>query len=110
MLLYHGSNNPLKPENIAIIRNGAKQGKKGRTYGGFYCADNIEHAMGYGMPLRVTLFSGIKTFYKSGDITRLSAEYINSLLNQGYQMVIGKDLFGRKEYVIIDKCVIESID
>jgi hypothetical protein len=110
MLLYHGSNNPLKPENISIVRKGSKQDKKGRLYGGFYCADNIEHAMGYGMPLRVTLYSGIKTFHKSGDITRLSAEYINSLLNQGYQMVIGKDLFGRIEYVIIDKSAIKSID
>jgi hypothetical protein len=117
-MLYHGSNNPaLSIDDIAVIRNGAKQGKKGRSYGGFYCADNLTHAMQYANMsgntpaiFNVMLCENIKTFHKSGDVTRLSAEYINSLLIAGYQMIEGKDLFGRNEYVIIDKSAIKSIE
>lgn len=91
--------------------------KGGRVFGGFYCTDNIDHAIQYanmcqGIPAvyNVTLRENVKSFSHSGDITRLSEGYINSLLSEGYEMVIGKDIRGRIEYVIIDKSALKKIE
>jgi hypothetical protein len=112
--IVHGSGRAdLTPDAIQIVRTeGQKQGKKGRTYGGFYgtSQEDAAQAEGYagmmgGTPTTydVKIKPGTKVLNKTGDVTRLSAAYINELVSQGYGMVVGKDVRGRTEYVVIDK-------
>lgn len=119
--IVHGSgNSELKAENIQIIRaDGQKQGKKGRVYGGFYGTSEADanQAEGYagmmgGTPTLydVKIKPNTKVLNKSGDVTRLSENYINELTSQGYGVVVGKDPRGRTEYVVIDSNAIESVN
>ena len=47
---------------------------------------------------------------KTGDITRLSENYINELKKDGVGVVVGKDPRGRTEYAVIDKDAISTVD
>ncbi|MGR6502807.1 LPD38 domain-containing protein [Shewanella sp. Koi 1] len=119
LTLLHGSPNPaLNIDDIEIVRTGQKQGKKGRSYGGFYATSeaDIEQAQGYasmadGSPTihNISIKPNTKVLNKTGDITRLSENYINELTAQGYGLVVGKDPRGRTEYVVIDKNAIKTI-
>jgi hypothetical protein len=120
MTLLHGSGNAaLSLDDIQIVRTtGQKQGKKGRTYGGFYAtaendaaqAENYARMMG-GTPTihNVRVKPGTKILNKTGDVTRLTDKYIAELVEQGYGMVVGKSPTGKTEYAIIDKGAIESV-
>lgn len=119
--IVHGSgNSDLKAEDVTIVRvDGQKQGKKGRKYGGFYGTSEADasQAEGYaemmgGSPTLydVKIKAGTKVLKKTGDVTRLSENYINELVAQGYGVVVGKDPRGRTEYVVIDKNAIESMN
>ena len=119
--ILHGSGNDLLTlDNIEIIRaNGQKQGKKGRVYGGFYGADKaaLAEAEGYaamqgGTPTvyEVRIAPNTKVLEKTGDITRLSENYINELKKDGVGVVVGKDPRGRTEYAVIDKDAISTVD
>lgn len=121
MTIVHGSgNDKLSLDDIKIIRtNNQKQGKKGRVYGGFYGTSEVDSAQaeGYasmmgGSPTLydVKIKAGTKVLKKTGDVTRLSENYINELVAQGYGVVVGKDPRGRTEYVVIDKNAIESMN
>ncbi len=101
--------------DIAIIRTGQKQGKKGRVYGGFYATSvaDAEQARGYanmsgsdGTVYDVVVAPGTRFLHKEGDITRLSEGQINQWRADGVGLVIGKDPRGRTEYVVIDKSAI----
>lgn len=119
MTILHGSGNAnLTADGVQIIRQGQKQGKKGRTYGGLYgtSESDIAQAEGYASMMggEATLYNirvrpGTKVLNKVGDITRLSEKYINELVSQGYGVVVGKDPRGRTEYVVIDTNAIESM-
>lgn len=120
MTMLHGSGNSnLKIDDIEIIRtSGQKQGKKGRTYGGFYGSNesDIEHSKNYASMMggdstiySVSIKPGTKVLNKIGDITRLSDKYIKELTDQGYGVVTGKDPRGRTEHVVIDKNAISQI-
>ena len=119
--ILHGSGNDLLTlDNIEIVRtNGQKQGKKGRVYGGFYGADKaaLAEAEGYaamqgGTPTvyEVRIAPNTKVLEKTGDITRLSENYINELKKDGVGVVVGKDPRGRTEYAVIDKDAISTVD
>lgn len=120
MTIVHGSGNTaLSLDGIQIVRqNGQKQGKKGRTYGGFYGTSEADAAQADGYASMMggtpTLYSvrirpGTRVLNKVGDITRLSERYINELVAQGYGVVVGKDPRGRTEYAVIDRAAIESL-
>jgi hypothetical protein len=119
LTLIHGSTSAdLALDNVQIVREGQKQGKKGRKYGGFYVSpvSDLEAAEGYarmgeGTPTiyNVNIREGTKVLQKEGDITRLSEDYIRQLINEGYGLVVGTDPRGRTEYVVIDKNAIESL-
>ena len=119
LTLIHGSPNAnLTLDQIQIVRDGQKQGKKGRKYGGFYLSpvEDVSFAEGYanmdeGTPTvyEVRVRQGTKVLQKEGDITRLSEAYITELLAQGYGVVVGKDPRGRTEYAVIDKNALESM-
>lgn len=117
--LIHGSPSPdLTADRIEIIREGQKQAKRGRKLGGFYTLAPSEIAqantyanMSEGTPTiyDVRIKPGTKTLIKSGDITRLSENYINQLLEEGYGLVVGKDPRGQTEYVVINKDAIDEV-
>lgn len=116
VVLFHGSSSAdLNLDSIEIIRkDGQKQGKKGRVYGGFYAADEsrVSDAEGYagqdGTVYRIELKPGAVIEDKEGDITRLSEAAINDYLARGVDVVRGKDPRGRVEYAIINKDAISS--
>lgn len=121
LLLLHGTpNQSLSLDQIAIIRqSGQKQGKKGRIYGGFYttAATDISQAVKYanadgvtGSIFDVIIKPDVKIFHKEGDITRLSESYISGLKDQGYGIVVGKDVRGNVEYAVIDKDAISALN
>ncbi len=117
--LVHGSPSAdLSSDGIEIVRQGQKQGKKGRSYGGFYTTSeqDLDQAqnyanMGGGTPTLydVRIKPGTKVLNKTGDITRLSADYIAELTSQGIGVVVGKSPTGKTEYVVIDKGAVESM-
>uniref|UniRef100_UPI004048031B LPD38 domain-containing protein n=1 Tax=Rheinheimera sp. TaxID=1869214 RepID=UPI004048031B len=119
LTLLHGSPKAtMNINDVQIIRTGQKQGKSGRSYGGFYATSeaDIEQAkhyanMGDGVPTvyNINVKPGTKVLNKTGDITRLSETYIDELKSQGYGLVVGKDPRGKIEYVVIDKNVISDI-
>lgn len=121
LTIVHGSGKgDMTIDDIQIVRDGQKQGKKGRKYGGFYGAKeaDVAHAEGYaGMSgsdtptvYDVKVKPGTKVFHKEGDITRLSENYINDLKSKGYGVVAGTDPRGRVEYAVIDKNAVQSMN
>ena len=116
--LLHGSEqSSLSVDDIQIVRTGQKQGKKGRSYGGFYTtsvADSAQAvdyaAMKDGSVFDIIIAPGTKILRKDGDITRLSEKAINGWVEDGVGLVIGIDPRGRTEYVVIDKNAIQSIN
>lgn len=121
LTIVHGSGKgDMTVDDIQIVRDGQKQGKKGRKYGGFYGAREADaaHAEGYaGMSgsdtptvYDVKVKPGTKVFHKEGDITRLSENYINDLKSKGYGVVAGTDPRGRVEYAVIDKDAVQSMN
>ena len=117
--LLHGTpGSGLTLDSLEIVRDGQKQGKQGRSYGGFYATAvaNADQAKGYadmtgtpGTVLDVIIKPGTKILRKEGDITRLSASDIAKWTAEGYGVVIGKDPRGRTEYVVIDKGAISRL-
>lgn len=113
--LFHGSpNKDLSLDDVTIIGGeGRKQGKNGRSYGGFYAAgeDRISDAQGYagegGSVYQIDLKPNAVVEEKSGDITRLSEQTINEYRGRGVDVVVGKDPRGRTEYAIINKDAIQ---
>lgn len=120
LTIVHGSGNPsLSLGDVEIVRSsGQKQGKKGRVYGGFYGTSEGDAAqasnyaaMGGGTPslYDVAIKPGTKVLNKTGDVTRLSENYIKDLKDQGYGLVVGKDPRGQTEFVVIAKDAIDDM-
>jgi hypothetical protein len=117
MIGYHGSDNQnLKLQDIRVFSPNAKQGKK---YGGFYMAreQDLQHAIGYanmsgghGTVYTVKIKAGSKMRCISGDVTRLTKEYIDKATSDGIGSIMGKDPRGRTEVAIIHLSVIKSIE
>lgn len=117
--LVHGSSKPdLSIDTLQITgRTDAKQSKRGRSFGGFYLTSKADEAqatgyanMGDGTPTLydVRIKPDTKILEKTGDIMRLDDNYINQLVNDGYGLIVGKDVRGRTEYVVLDKNAVES--
>lgn len=112
--LYHGSpRTDMAQADIKVLgRTGQKQGKAGRSYGGFYAADaaSIADAQGYagegGTVYRIDLVPGAVIEEKEGDITRLSESAIAEYRSRGVDVVKGKDPRGRTEYAIINEAAV----
>lgn len=115
--LYHGGREGMSLDDIQIIREpgASKQGKKGRTYGGFYATEKLDEAQGYAdmaegsTVYRVQLAPGSKVETKEGDVTRLSASTIEEYRSRGVDVVVGKDPRGRTEYVVINKDAVTGL-
>jgi hypothetical protein len=116
--LYHGGRSGLTLDDIDIIREpgATKQGKKGRVYGGFYATANPEEAQGYAdmagegnTVYEVNLKPDAVVEQKEGDITRLTPAQISDYRARGVDVVVGKDVRGRTEHVVINKDAVTSL-
>lgn len=118
--LVHGGRAGLSLDSVQIVRSPSemKQGKSGRSYGGFYAAaeSDAAYAESYaakqpdGQTYDVRIKPGTKVLEKTGDVTRLSAADIDAWKAQGIGVVVGKDPRGKTEYAVIDKNAIESLN
>ncbi|MGB4792040.1 MAG: hypothetical protein WBP35_01840, partial [Lactococcus chungangensis] len=117
--VLHGSpNKSLDINSIEIIRQGQKQAKKNRNYGGLYSTlvKDIAQAENYakmgddsvGSIYNINLKPSTKILKKEGDITRLSENFINEQIANGIGAIYGTDPRGRTEIAIIDKNAIQS--
>ena len=117
LTLFHGSpRSDMTAADVRIIGGeGRKQGKAGRSYGGFYAADeaSVSDAEGYagadGTVYRIELVEGAVVEEKAGDITRLSEQTIAEYRERGVDVVKGKDPRGRTEYAIVNGAAIASM-
>lgn len=100
-------------------RTGTKQGKKGRSYGGFYVTAEESEAERYSKSgegtatiYEVELKPGARVLELSrdGQIERLTPEQIQEWRAQGYAAVRGKNIIGtREEVAIIDKTQVQRL-
>ncbi|HEV8034398.1 LPD5 domain-containing protein, partial [Yoonia sp.] len=120
MTLVHGGRSGMNLDDIEIIRDPSKQkqGKKGRSYGGFYAASeaDAEYADSYakmqgesGQSYDLRIKPGTKILDVGSGITRLSQSNIDKWTDEGIGVVVGKDPRGKIEYAVIDKNAIESL-
>jgi len=116
-VLYHGGRKGMSTEDIQIVREpgATKQGKRGRVYGGFYTTEKLNEAEQYAAMLgedntvyEVQLNPSAVVETYAGDITRLSPQRIEEFRNRGVDIVVGKDVRGRTENVIINKEAVAS--
>ena len=118
--ILHGSpNKAMDLNSIEIVRQGQKQGKKNRVYGGLYgtLETDINQATEYskmgdtdGSVYDLRIKPGTKVLNKAGDITRLSEAFINEQIAAGVGVIYGTDPRGRTEFAVIDKNAIESVN
>jgi len=117
IILYHGSGNPnLTANDITIV--GGNERKQGSKYGGFYAVDHdsYKNAVNYarmngGEPTmyEVSVREDAHIWDKPGDITRLGTSDIQKWLDQGIDIVRGKDFRGQLEYAIINRDVVTGM-
>ena len=116
-ILYHGGlSTETSIDNIDLDRLGAQQNKKGRTYGGFYLTDDTskEWSEDYARTRNGNLHGFlIKPTARTieiidRDIDRLSAEARTNFARD-YDVIKGKDLLKRTEYVLLNKEIVAQI-
>ncbi len=117
VILYHGGlPDDTTIEKIDLNRFGSQQNKRGRTYGGFYLTD--EGSKGWTEKYAQERNGNIHGFLvadssrtteiQGRDIDRLSQEQREELA-QEYDLVKGKDLLGRTQYVLLNKDVVNGL-
>lgn len=103
----------MKLSDIDLFRIATKQGKHGREYAGFYMTDKKEEAEHYissmngGCLFEICLSSSAKLLEYGNDITRLKKSDLQEYAKD-YDVMVGKNLFGRKEYVLLNKNAVSS--
>jgi hypothetical protein len=117
--LVHGSTNPdLTIDDIVVEpRAGTKQGKKKAQFGGFYASseESVSDAESYanmgskpGAVFNVDLSPGAVVVPYTGDITRISKDTMEAQRAAGADVLVGKDVRGRTEYVVINKDAVQN--
>jgi hypothetical protein len=111
--LYHASNNPnLTQDAIISLREGSRQGRRGRPTGGFYTSTDPEYARRYGehlydieIPPGANILDGLSPEH----LMRISPERLQQYLDAGYDAVRGTDIRGLPETVIINPAIISRM-
>jgi hypothetical protein len=117
--LVHGSPNAdLTLDDIVVEpRADTKQGKGKTQFGGFYASseERLSDAEGYanmggkpGAVFNVDLSPGAVVVPYTGDITRISKDTMEAQRAAGADVLVGKDVRGRTEYVVINKDAIQN--
>lgn len=115
-VLYHGGlEHDSTLDTIDLDRTGTQQNKPGRTYGGFYLTDNTsrpwaeEYARKRNGNLHGFLIDqNARIFRTEENIDRLSQED-RAIFATKYDLIQGKDLVGRIQYVLLNKNVVKKI-
>lgn len=115
LILYHGGlADTATLDNIDLNRPGSKQNKPGKTYGGFYLTDETslewskDYAREKGYLHGFLIKKEAKILETNKIIDRLSQEE-RDLAAQEYDLIKGKDILGRTQFVLLNKDVIEQI-
>lgn len=117
VILYHGGlPDDTTIEEIDLDRLGSQQNKRGRTYGGFYLTDEssknwteryASERNGNIHGFLITNSSRIVEI-QDRDTDRLSQEQRTELAKD-YDLIKGKDLLGRVQYVLLNKDVVNGL-
>lgn len=120
IVLYHGGlPEGTTLDGIDLNRNGTQQNKRGRSFGGFYLTDassrawsdqyasqrgGVMHGYGIGPDARILDLSD----QGNGKTDRVSAEQ-RAKWAEDYDLVVGNDLLGRKQYLLLNKDVVVGV-
>jgi len=117
MLLFHGGlPDDTQIDAIDLDRPGTQQNKKGRSYGGFYLTDDSsknwtdQYARERNGNVHGFLLDPATRVLEITDrnIDRLSAEQRTDFA-AAYDILKGKDLLGRAQYVLLNKDIIKEL-
>jgi hypothetical protein len=117
LTFYHGG---LPPEatlsDIDVFRLSGRQQKKGRDYAGFYMSPDIGddsfalkyHKANEGSGLhKITLPIDSKVYEYPSSMERITQTELKDLYEKGYDYISGTNLFGKPEYVLLNKNIAE---
>ena len=113
LTFYHGG---LPPEatlsDIDVFRLSGRQQKRGRDYAGFYMSPDIGddsfalqyHKGNEGSGLhKITLPIDSKVYEYPSSMERITQTELKDLYEKGYDYISGTNLFGKPEYVLLNK-------
>jgi hypothetical protein len=117
LTFYHGGLSPdATLSDIDVFRLSNRQQKRGRDYAGFYMSPDIGddsfalkyHKSNEGSGLhKITLPIDSKEYIYSGPMERISQTELKDLYSKGYDYISGTNLFGKPEYVLLNKNIAE---
>lgn len=110
---YHGGlSENFDFSNLDVLRPAMRQQKRGRNYAGFYMYDqaNKTNAFKYGDGYAhgINLKSDAKVAEYPDITDRLSQETLQEYIDKGYDVLKGKDVRGRTEYILLNKNAIQE--
>lgn len=108
---YHGGlGDEIKTiDDIDLFRTAIKQNKKGRDYSGFYLYDAVQkegaatYAKQTGRNLHEFDIAKNSKIKELSNIERVTKEDLQKYIDEGYDMITGIDVRGRKEYILLNK-------
>jgi len=113
LTFYHGGlPSEATLSDIDVFRLSGRQQKKGRDYAGFYMSPDIGddsfalkyHKANEGSGLhKITLPIDSKVYEYPSSMERISQTELKDLYEKGYDYISGKNLFGKPEYVLLNK-------
>lgn len=110
--LYHSSDNPnLTLEDIEIVREGARQGRRGRATAGFYTSPDADYAARYGgntYEVELQPWANIQDASSAEELMRITPERRQEYLERGVDVLRGTDIRGLPETVILNRDAISQ--
>jgi hypothetical protein len=117
LTFYHGGLSPdATLSDIDVFRLSNRQQKRGRDYAGFYMSPDIGndsfalkyHKSNEGSGLhKITLPSDAKAYEYPSSMERITRTELIDLFEKGYDYISGTNLFGKPEYVLLNKNIAE---
>ena len=115
MEFYHGGlDSDFDFNNLDVLKLAKKQAKKGKDYAGFYMYDPslkmgaYKYGEGIGAH-KINIDKNAKVL-DLGNVERISRAEIQKYKDLGYDMLTGKDVRGRKEYMLLNKGAIKNTE
>lgn len=127
LVFYHGGvDGNFTLDDIDVFRRATKQQKRNTNVGGFYMhnetdiskaqnyvrqANSMNNTQDRGLA-KITMDNDVNVYeVDSADhIQRMPIEELQQLKDQGYDLVVGKNYFGTKEYVLLNKDKVSSLE
>ena len=113
LTFYHGGL-PIDAtlSDIDVLRSSVRQQKGKTDFGGFYMSPDIGknsfavkyHEANNGSGLhQITLPSDSKVYEYPYNMERIPRDDLKDLLSKGYDYISGKNVFGKPEYILLNK-------